>query len=93
MSIHMHQTNRLCNDLHMYTYFDSLNGSVSIEAQCIIVNLFKSKDTLVVKVKNVGNQTGTADCRLYAIAFCTSILHKQNPCSVVYSQKEMRIHL
>ena len=66
---------------------------MSIEAHCIIVNLLRPKDTLVVKVKNVVKQTGGADCGLYAIAFCTSIVHKQNPCSVVYSQQEMRIHL
>ena len=74
-------------------YFDSLNSSVSIEAQRIIVNFLRPKDTMVVKVKNVVKQTGGADCGLYAIAFCTSIVHKQNPCSVVYSQQEMRIHL
>ena len=74
-------------------YFDSINSSVSMEAQHIIVKLLRPKDTLLVKVKNVCKQTGAADCGLYAIAFCTSIVHKQNPCSVVYSQQEMRIHL
>lgn len=74
-------------------YFDSLNSSVSLEAQHIIVNLLRPKNILVIKVKNVCKQTGAADCGLYAIAFCTSIVHKQNPCSVVYSQREMRIHL
>ena len=57
------------------------------------MNLLRPKDTLLVKVKNVCKQTGAVDCGLYAIAFCTSIVHKQNPCSVVYSQQEMRIHL
>ena len=64
-----------------------------MEAQHIIVNLLRPKDTLLVKVKNVCKQIGAADCGLYAIAFCTTIVHKQNPCSVVYSQQETRIHL
>lgn len=74
-------------------YYDSLNSSVSIEAQQIIVNLLRPTDAITIKVKNVSTQDGAADCGLFAIAYCTSIVYEQNPCLVVYSQPEMRIHL
>ena len=34
----------------------------------------------------------TVDCMPY-IAYCTSLMYRQNPCLVVYSQHEMRIYL
>ena len=52
-----------------------------------------NKKSLMVSIANVTKQSGINDCGLFAIAYCTSIAHEQNPSSVVYNQAAMRLHL
>jgi len=50
-------------------------------------------DVLTIRVLNVAKQKGASDCGLFAIAFATALLHKQDPVNVVFSQEQMQSHL
>jgi len=56
-------------------------------------SLFKLTSSLKIHVKNVAKQHGSSDCGIYSIAYCTLLVNKINPCSVVLQQIEMRHHL
>ena len=47
---------------------------------------------LTVNLMNTAEQTGVADCGLYALAVATCLLHNQDPTSVVFNQEELRTH-
>ena len=72
---------------------DSIFSVVSLSTEQAIVALLKPKGSVTVKVKNVDKQGGSSGCGVYALAYCTSLVHGENPCSFVYCQVEMRDHL
>ena len=74
--------------------YDSLFTSANDETLQLIAQLVKTKSSsLDVNIMNIQKQTGTVDCAIYAIATVTSILLGQDPTSVVFNQKELRLHL
>ena len=53
----------------------------------------KPYESTSAQVMEVLLQKGAADCGLYCLDYCVSLACKEDPCSCVYSQAEMRIHL
>ena len=80
-------------DEHTVNLYDSSLSSVPLSVEQAIVALLKPKCPVTVKVKNVIKQVGSADCGVYALAYCTSLVLGNNPCLSVYRQVEMRDHL
>jgi len=78
------------NNISLY---DSVHYKVSMSTEQAIVSLFKPTSSIRIHVKNVAKQRGSSDCGIYAIAYCTLLVNKINPCSVVLQQIEMRHHL
>ena len=73
--------------------YDSVFNTISLSTKNTIIKLLKPNDSVTVFIKNVAKQTGGTDCGLYAIAYCTSLLNGNDPCGVIYDQREMRSHL
>ena len=73
--------------------YDSVFNTISLSTKNTIIKLLKPNDLVTVFIKNVSKQTGSTDCGLYAIAYCTSLLNLDDPCGVIYDQHEMRSHL
>ena len=74
-------------------YYDSLFTNMSLSTKAIITKLLQPNESITVRMKNVAKQLGTTECGLYAIAYCISLVNRQDPCKVVYDQREMRDHL
>ena len=75
-------------------FYDSLFTSVSDETLELIAKLVKTKKRLIeINIMNVQKQSGTVDCAVYAMATVTCILLGEDPTSVVFNQKELRLHL
>lgn len=73
--------------------YDSAYEIVSLSTQQAITNLVMPTDCLHIHVMNVSKQSGVHDCGLYAIAFCTALANKTDPCLCIFRQDEMRSHL
>ena len=79
------------NDINLY---DSAYSSISKETMKTIANLAQCKnDSFTVNLMNIKNQTGIADCALYAMAVATCLILKDDPTTVVFHQDELRTHV
>ena len=73
--------------------YDSLFSSASTETLELLAQLVKTRERfLSVNIMNVCKQTGTSDCALFAIAAVTCLLFDGDPTTVVFDQKELRLH-
>ena len=66
---------------------------ISLSTEQTIVSLLKPVSAITVELRNVCKQSGTTDCGLYALAYCTSLLFGSDPCLSIYARDEMRPHL
>ena len=73
--------------------YDSVFNTILSSTKNTIIKLLKPNDSVTVFIKNVSKQTDSTECGLYAIAYCTSLLNGDDPCGVIYNQREMRSHL
>ena len=74
--------------------YDSLFTSVSDETLQLIAQLMKTRNSSIdVNIMNVQKQAGAVDCGLYAVTTVTCLLLGHDPTSVVFNQKEIRLHL
>lgn len=75
--------------------YDSLYDTVPLAAEQTIATLIRPSDSarIQVHVMNVSKQHGVHDCGLYAIALCTALANKIDPCLCTFRQEEMRSHL
>ncbi len=79
------------NDINLY---DSAYSSISKDTMKTIANLVQCKnDSFTVNLMNLKNQTGIADCALYAMAVATCLILKDDPTTAVFHQDELRTHL
>ena len=74
-------------------YYDSLFTNMSLSTKAIITKLLRPNESITIRMINVAKQIGTTECGLYAIAYCISLANGQDPCKVVYDQREMREHM
>ena len=82
-----------CDD-GVVNYYDSLYPSVSSATMCTIASLiFSPANELVVKILDIGKQSNSSDCGVFAIAFAFDICSGNDPCSVRFDHKSMRLHL
>ena len=82
-----------CSD-GVVNYYDSLYPSVSSHTMRIIAGLiFSSASDLVVRIMDVGKQSNSSDCGVFAIAFAFDICSGEDPCSVRFDHKLIRQHL
>ena len=71
-----------CDD-GVVNYYDSLYPAVSSATMRTIASLiFSPAKELVVKILDVGKQSNSSDCGVYAIAFAFDICSGNDPCSV-----------
>ena len=80
-------------DNNTVNLYDSSLTTVPLSLEQAIVALLKPKCPITVNIKNVVKQVGSADCGVFALAYCTSLALGNNPCLCVYRQVEMRDHL
>jgi len=76
-------------ELGMVKVFDSLSHKLDEESTRTICK----KNT---KIKLVGishKQVGSKDCGVFAIAYCTSLAFRKDPCKQKFVQEKMRYHL
>ena len=71
-----------CDDNTVNLYDSSLT-TVPLSVEQAIVALLKSKCPVTVNAENVVKQVGSADCGVYALAYCTSLALGNNPCLCV----------
>ena len=75
-------------------WLDSFYGEPTTAQQELIANLLQTKeDEITVSIMNVQMQVKAADCRLFALAFITAIMHDHNPADLYFDQEKMRPHL
>jgi hypothetical protein len=55
--------------------------------------LYNNIYTIKSEHYTVINQSGSADCGLYAIAIATALAHEIDPALVAFQQDELRLHL
>ena len=55
--------------------YDSIFSSVADGTVSVIKNLFAVTDTIRIEVKKMQHQSGSKDCRVFAIAVCTALLN------------------
>lgn len=66
---------------------------MSLSTKAIITKFLWPNKFKTVRFINVEKQIGRIECGLYAIAYWISLANGQDPCKVVYDQREMREHL
>lgn len=74
--------------------YDSLYTSMNHQTKLLLSELVHtSKPAFTVGFANLYKQSGTADCGLFAVAYCTDLAFGKEPCHYIYNQAEMRGHL
>ena len=85
-------TNIGCDALTVRLY-DSCYSKGSSADKILSSLLQTPEDLMVVDVMNVQQQKGGSDCRVFVIAFATSLVFGECPTHRQYTQKQMRQHL
>ena len=75
--------------------YDSLsNGKVfSDVAKQIATFSFCDLPEILVEIKGIQQQTNSADCGLFALAFATGLAFDEDSANVTYDSTKIRIHL
>jgi len=63
------------------TVYDSLHFTLNKDTEEVLMQAPESQ--LMVTFDNPNKQAGVDDCSLFAAAYCTSLIHGQNPSSFV----------
>ncbi len=81
-----------CKLDHVLVY-DSLHYPLSSRTHKVVADLLQTKSKkLTFDLANVQYQSGTNDCGLFALAFCTTKCFGGNPVNILYDQTKMRAH-
>ena len=74
--------------------YHSIYFRLSKHTEILLAKLLQTKQrAFTVNMSSVNKQAGTDDCGVFAVAYCTSLVHGQNPTMFVYNQTMMRTHL
>ena len=74
--------------------FDSIFVSLDRETKQVLLNLFgHDKAEPKLKLLKSQKQSGSKDCRLFAVAYATSIAFGKDPTKKILYQDKMRTHL
>ena len=74
-----------CDNASVYVY-DSTYSSVSQDTETILAKLLHTpQHSFNVRCVTTNKQSGGSDCGLFAVAYCTSIAHGDNPATFVYN--------
>lgn len=74
--------------------YDSLQTTLALQSETIIARYLHSNSSyIIMKYMNVGAQTGSTECGLYAIAIMTALAYGEDPALLVFDQNGLRRHL
>ena len=72
--------------------YDTSYGEIDKSSRILIYSMF-DEPVQINLIQDMQKQVGGVDCGVFSIAIATSLVHGQNPVSVVYDQPSLRSHL
>ena len=72
--------------------YDTSYGEIDKSSRILIYSMF-DEPVQINLIQDMQKQVGGVDCGVFSIAIATSLVHGQNPVSVVYDQPLLRSHL
>lgn len=72
--------------------YDTSYGEIDKSSRILIYSMF-DEPVQINLIQGMQKQVGGVDCGVFSIAIATSLVHGQNPVSVVYNQPSLRAHL